>query len=44
MFETSNDQAVNTKGLDIIMVMYNLLEYNKKYSERWTVCDRFLII
>lgn len=44
MFETSNDQAVNAKGLDIIMVMYNLLEYSKKYSKRWAVCDRFLII
>ena len=32
--ETNNAQVDNGKGIDVVMLMYNLIEYSDNYSKR----------
>ena len=32
--EINNTQAYNDKGIDVVMAMYNLVEYSKNYSKK----------
>ena len=43
MIETNNAQKDNTKDIDVVMPMYNLIEYSDNYSitsESLWQCDR----
>ena len=32
--EINNTKAYNDKGIDVVMAMYNLVEYSKNYSKK----------
>ena len=41
--EISNTQWNHTKGIDLVMPIYNLIEYSDKYSKTWGhlwLCER----
>ena len=37
--EINNTQWDHTKGIDVVMPIYNLIEYSDKYSKTW-LCNR----
>ena len=42
--EINNTQIDNTKDIDILMLMYNLIEYSDNYSKTSEVCGNIVKI